>query len=249
MTVVATSAEESLLASAVHPQPYLVPRVNLLPPEIHERQVLRRVQLGAGTAILAVAVLVGLGWYGAQGQVATAKNNLAAAQTQTAALQGQLARLAHVRQTFAAVDTAKGLLTQAMGTQIQWSRFLTDLSLTIPANVWLTSYSATETPPSATAAASPSTGAAGGTAAGTALLPGQSGPGTLGTVSFSGVALRRDDVATWLESLAQEKGYAAAYATSITETVVGTQIVYDFTSTVTLTSAALWGHAPTLLGG
>lgn len=249
MSVAATSAEEVILASDPHPQPYLVPRVNLLPPEIHERQVLRRVQLGAGTAVLAVAVLVGLGWFAAQGQVATAKNNLAAAQTQTAALQGQLARLAHVRQTFAAVDTAKGLITQALGNQIQWSRFLTDLSLTIPANVWLTSYSATETPPSATATATPATGTAGATGTGPALLPGQSGPGTLGTVSFSGVALRRDDVATWLQSLAQEKGYAAAYATSITETVLGTQVVYDFTSTVTLTPAALWGHASTLLGG
>ncbi len=220
---------------------YRAPRVNLLPPEIHEREVLRRLKAGAAAAVVTVAAAVGAGWYGAHQQVATARDGLAQAQQQTAVLQARLARLAGVRATFAEVETARALLGQALGAEIQWSRYLTDLSLTVPSQVWLTSFNAQENP-----AATGTPTAASGPAA--AILPGVAGPGTYGTVTISGVALHRDDVATWLETLARERGYAAPFASTITESTIGGTVVYRFTSTVTLTPAALWGRAGTLLG-
>ncbi|MHB8341534.1 MAG: PilN domain-containing protein [Mycobacteriales bacterium] len=231
------------LAAVVGPtatEPYRLPRVNLLPPEIQERKALRRLQAGLGAAVVVVAGLTGFAYWQAQQSVTTAQNNLVAAQQQTATLQGRLASLSNVRSVYSAVDEAKALVVQALGGQIQWSRYLTDLSLTVPPNVWVTSFNAQEnanvTPPAAGASVTPS------------AIPGVATTTGVGTVQISGVALHRNDVATWLETLAREKGYAAAYVSDITESVIGNTVVYKFDSTVVLTPAALWGQAATLLG-
>lgn len=221
-------------------EPYRLPRVNLLPPEIEERKALRRLQGGLGAAVVVVAGLTGLGYWQAHQSVATAQQDLVTAQQQTATLQSRLASLANVRSVYSAVDQAKALVVQALGGEIQWSRYLTDLSLTVPPNVWVTSFNAQEngnvTPPAAGTPTTPS------------AIPGVASASGVGTVQISGVALHRDDVATWLETLAQEKGYAAAYVSDITESVIGNTVVYRFDSTVVLTPAALWGQAATLLG-
>jgi hypothetical protein len=81
--------------------------------------------------------------------------------------------------------------------------------------------------------------------AGTAAPSGQSvlDPG-LGTVTFDGKGFEHDDVASWLESLAKEKGYSNPYF-SISELVTegdltaGGRKLVHFTSTANLTPAAL----------
>ncbi|MCU1589867.1 MAG: hypothetical protein JWP11_1123, partial [Frankiales bacterium] len=52
-----------------------------------------------------------------------------------------------------------------------------------------------------------------------------------------------------LESLAKQKGYANPYFTNSTKALVGSRETVDFTSTVTMTSAALSGRYTKPIGG
>jgi Tfp pilus assembly protein PilN len=206
-------------------------RVNLLPPEIREAARFRRLQFAlAGVGVGAVAV-VGALTYQAHHSVAAAKDRLAQAQGQQTSLQTQLSGLQSVRDVYTQVAAKKAMLTQAMGPEIRWSYYLTDLSLRVPSNVWLTNMTATETVPG-TAGAAPST------AAGASPLL----PSGLGTVSFSGVAFSHDDVATWLDALAREKGFVNPYFSSSTKGTIGPRSVVNYVSQVTLTEAALSGR-------
>ena len=71
----------------------------------------------------------------------------------------------------------------------------------------------------------------------------------VGTVTFTGVGFSHDDVAVWLESLAKQKGYTNPYFTNSTKALIGTRSTVNFSSTVTMTSAALSGRYTTPAGG
>ncbi len=217
-------------------QTVVLPRVNLLPPEITERIVVRRIQTGLGGAVLAAVGLVALLYVGATGAVSDAQTDLDTKTAEGQSLQTQSAKYADVTATYARAAAAQAMLTQAMGEEVRWSRYMNDLSLTVPDNVWVKNVSFTQ----AGGAAAPAP------AAGTAL------PGTepgIGTVTFTGVGFSHDDVAVWLESLAKQKGYANPYFANSTEALLGSRKVVNFTSTTTLTSAALSGRYTAPAGG
>ena len=198
-----------------------MPRVDLMPPEIGERRALRHLQGGLALAVAASVALTGGLFAVAHGSVTSAKHSLADAETEQAGVQTQVSALSHVAAVYAQVAAAKGLVSEALAGEVRWSHYLTDLSLTIPNNVWVTSMTVAPT-----------------VAAGTAGVPGLSTPG-VGTVTFQGVALNRNDVAAWLESLAHEKGYADPYFTTSAETLLGSRVVVNFTSNVTVSLDAL----------
>jgi len=104
------------------------------------------------------------------------------------------------------------------------------VSLRVPSNVWLTNVTATETGSTVTPGAPPPGGASPLLATG------------IGTVQFSGVAFSHDDVATWLDALAKEKGFTNVYFTSSTKGAIGPRGVVNFVSQVTLSKAALSGR-------
>jgi Tfp pilus assembly protein PilN len=196
-----------------------LPRVNLMPPEIAEALRFRRLQLAMGGAVLAAAVIVGALYQHAHSGISSAQSQLTSAQAQQTGLQTKLNSLASVRSTFANVNAKQQLLQQAMGQEIRWSYMLNDLSFRIPSDVWLTSIQATET-----------TVGDGTTPAATAVpVPGQLTT-SIGNLSFSGVAFKHDDVATWLDSLAKEKGLAQPTFTSSSEEAIGTRPVIGFDS-------------------
>jgi Tfp pilus assembly protein PilN len=210
-----------------------LPRVNLLPPEILEAARFRRFQLAMVAAgVGAVAVVAALG-VSAHQSVGSATNDLAQAKSTQASLQSQLNGLQSVRDVYNQVAAKKLMLTQAMGPEIRWSYYLTDLSLKVPDHVWLTQITASET--TATSAAPAPASAA--SAASAALAP-----AGVGTVQFSGIAFEHDDVATWLDTLAKERGYANAYFTNSTKDTLGPRDIVKFQSSVTLTQAALSGR-------
>lgn len=208
-----------------------MPRVNLLPPEIAEKAKVRKTQLlMVGTGLAAVAV-VGVMYTNASAKVSAANQAKAEAAAQNVKLRGDLQNLQHVQDVRTQVDQANATVTAALSSEIQWSRFLSDLTLRIPENVWLTSLTAQQS-----TAGTGSSGAAGG---GQSVLD----PG-LGTVTFTGTAFSHDDVAAWLESLAKEKGYANPYFTQAEQVMVGDPTaggrkLVNFTSTVNLTPGAL----------
>jgi Tfp pilus assembly protein PilN len=214
-----------------------LPRVNLLPPEIHEAAKFRRFQFAmAGAGVAAVAVVGGLA-YMAHGQVSSAKSQLAAAQAEQSNLQKQTASLQYVSDIGAQVQAKKAMLSQAMSPEIRWSFYLNDLSLRIPDGVWLTNVTAQET--GATGTTTPSSSAGQPAAA-----------AGVGTVTFAGMAFSHDDVATWLDTLAKERGFTNAYFSNSTEQApTGEKAVKGvhtdpvvFSSSVTLSTAALSGR-------
>lgn len=209
-----------------------LPRVNLLPPEIAETVRFRRIQLGLGGGLLAAVGVVALLYVGASGAVADASAEVETADVQNTALRAETAKFADVQAVYARAAAAEAMLTTAMGEEVRYSQYLNDLSLTVPENVWVKNVSFVQGP--AVAAA--------GAAVGTPV------PG-IGTVTFTGVGFKQDDVAVWLDSLAKQKGYANPYFASSTKALLGNRSTVNFTSTVTMTDAALSRRYTTPQGG
>ena len=212
-----------------------LPRVNLLPPEIAAARRLRRIQLGLGGAVLGAVGVVALLYVAASSSVSSAQTQVDAANSRHAALQAQTAQYAEVTAVYARAAAAQAMLSQAMGEEVRYSQFLNDLSLSVPDNVWVKNVTFTQTAAATTAAPG----------ARVAALP----PTGIGTVTFTGVAFKHDDVAVWLESLAGQKGYANPYFSSSTEALLGARKTVNFTSTVSLMPAAYSGRYTKPLGG
>jgi len=206
-----------------------MPRVNLLPPEIAETRRARKLQAGMGAAVALSVVAVGAGYVMAHSSASHAKSDLASAKDQTTSLQQKVAQYAGDETLRTQLTGEQTMLSTAMASEVQWSHYLNDLTLRIPDNVWVTQMTVQQggTAASSTAQSpsSPSAVAAG-----------------IGTVSVTGVAFTHDDVATWLDSLAKEKGYANAYFSNSTESFIGARRVVNFTSSTTVTSDALSGR-------
>ena len=205
-----------------------LPRVNLLPPEIAERRRFRRIQYGLGAGALATVGVVGVLLLSASAAVSSANEELEAATAEGARLKAETATYADVTAVYAQAAAAEAMLTEAMGEEVRYSRMLSDLSLSVPENVWLKSLVFTQQD--------------------VAPAVGSTEPG-VGTVTVSGVGFAHDDVAAWLESLAGQENYTNAYFSSSSESKIGPRTVVDFTSTASLTPAAFSGEYTKPAGG
>jgi Tfp pilus assembly protein PilN len=210
------------------------PRVNLMPPEIAEAARFRQIQVLLGAGVGLAVVVVALLYLNAHSKVSTARDELDQAVQQQASLQVKLNSLDSVAQTFAAVQARQSLLNQAMGNEVRWSSLLSDLSIRMPSNVWLTGLTVTESQPAAAAPASPQTLGA--------TTPAATGPVPIGSVSFTAVGLKHDDVATWLDAMAKETKFSNPTFSSSTEATIAAHPVVNFAGTVVLNSLALSGR-------
>jgi Tfp pilus assembly protein PilN len=210
-----------------------LPRVNLLPPEIAERAAFRKVQMGLGCAVLAAVAVVGLLYASASSSVSSAQQSLDAESAKTTSLQAESAKYRDVTATYAAAAAAQAQLTTALGDEVRYSQLLNDLSLSVPSTVWLKSLSFASGAPATAGAAAASTGA----------------PATIGTLTVSGVGFSHDDLAVWLESVANLKTYANPYFSSSSEVLLGSRKVVNFSSTANVTPAALSGRYTKPAGG
>jgi len=208
-------------------QTALLPRVNLLPPEIEAGRRFKRVQAGLGVGVLAAAGVVGALVLAAGHQVTSAQNDLDAQKAQTTRLNAQVQQYAQVPLVLAQVDAAQAELTQAMGQEIRWSYFLNDLSLVTPNRVWLTSVKVT---PATTGSTAPGTTTQG------FLQPG------VGTLDVEGKGSTHNDVAAWLAALGRQKGLSQPYFTSSVKEQIGTEDSVTFSSQATITQDALSGR-------
>jgi Tfp pilus assembly protein PilN len=160
--------------------------------------------------------------------VSSANEELTTAQAEGTRLQAENAKYADVTAVYAQAAAAQAMLTEAMGQEVRYSRFLSDLSLTVPENVWIKNLSFSQ--------------------AGAEAGVGSTEPG-IGTVTVTGVGFSHEDVAVWLESLAGQQGYANPYFSSSTEGLIGTRTTVTFESTATLTADALSGAYTAPAGG
>jgi Tfp pilus assembly protein PilN len=204
-----------------------MPQVNLMPPEIAEAERLHRLQRGmVGLVVISAVVVGGLYWHTKQG-VASAQNELTASQAQQTSLQTKYNSLNDVQQVFTQVQAKQGLVEQAMGQEIRWSFVLNDMTTSVPDNVWLTSFTATEsTAPGVVAASTP-------------VLSPDGSTGGIGSIVFSGNAFRHDDVANWLDSMSHVRGFTDPTFSSSAKDAIGPKSIVKFGSTVVLSPRAL----------
>jgi Tfp pilus assembly protein PilN len=196
-----------------------LPRVNLLPPEVHQARKLRRTQAGLGAGIAVLAVILG-GAYLVQASAAgDAKNDLAKSTATTGSLEAKKAVYNDVPRTIQAIDAAQGAREQAMATDVLWYRYLNDLSYVTPAHTWLTELDVKSAGGDANTAALGTTGVA--------------------SIQIKGLSKKHVDVAAWLNALAKESGFTQPYFTDAINTDLNGTTVVRFDSTVNVTADAL----------
>jgi Tfp pilus assembly protein PilN len=175
-----------------------VPKVNLLPIEILESRRFRRTQLMLAGVVVLVALLAGAGTYLAQRSVADANDDLIASQARVTQLQTEQAKFATVPQVIAEVDAATAARTSAMGSDVLWYRYLSDVDGALPAGVTLSAVTFVV-----------NTNA---TAAGALANPLSSAG--VGAITMSGSAGQYDQVATWLEAITKITGFSSPMLSS-----------------------------------
>ncbi len=203
-----------------------VPKVNLLPAEILQGRRLARLKrvLAAGAALTVVACAAGTVW--AQSGVTTAQEELDAVKARGALLSAQQARYAAVPKLLEVIRSAGTARERALGRDVLWYGFLTDLAATTPEGITLTGLQVSLD--KAPAAQDP------------LVAPG------IGSVTFTGTAKHFPDVAAWLEAVARVHGLDGA---SLQSAVRGDGAQgaaagaapgsVNFTATVTVTAKAL----------
>lgn len=209
-----------------------LPRVNLLPPEIHERKRLQQVQAAVLIGVVAVAGGLGYLYYEGTHKVSDAKQQLARANTENAQLTRQLASYADVKATQAQLNASEALLTQAKATEIRWSEYLADFGF-LPHNSWITSLSVSSS-----------------LSAGTLANPSQA-TSEIGSVSIDGVSMKYTDLATWLDALAEEqnakqqKTLDNVYLSKASEIFIGPTKVVQFNASADVPVAGMSGRCAT----
>ena len=207
-----------------------MPKVNLLPSEIVDGRRLARLKRVLGLVVVAVAVGCAGAVIWSQAGVASAQEELDAAQARAATLHAQQAKYAAVPRLTGLIDDATTARQTAMQQDVLWYGFLSDLSLTTPKGVSLVSLEVTLDDSSAPAAPP------------TDVLT----PNGIGHVTFSGKADHFPDVAGWLDAVGSVHGLdgstlqTASRGDAAAEAAAGVaENPITFTSSVQVTSTAL----------
>lgn len=200
-------------------------KINLLPPEIKERQRVRRQT--AAVVVLGVVVVALVGGFFVLQQIKLngLKNDIAEQEQINAGLEARIAELQQFNDLQQELIATRMLLQQLLADEVRWSAILRDVSLVIPGNVWLTSLNGSVQAP----------------AAGTTTTAETTGQGLIGQVSVTGFGLDHRSVALWLTRLEDVEAFANPWASNSQKTLIGAADVVQFSSTVDLTENARRG--------
>ena len=188
-------------------------QVNLLPPELRQKQATRRttsLAVAGGVAALAVVVLFS---FLKATQLSQKEEELTAQNAVNSRVQAQIAELQKFGSLQSELRTKQELITTVFANEVSWSGILLDVSRVIPADAYLTSLSGQIAPPTTDAS-------------GTAT-------GLVGSLTFAGDVKGADTLAAWLTRLEQVNGWVNAWANSASESGPFTRI-YQFSSGVDL---------------
>jgi Tfp pilus assembly protein PilN len=196
-----------------------VSQVNLLPPEIRERQAIRRrtsLVAGAGAVVLA---LIGAFYFTQTMELSSVKDELAAQEQANAQLRSQIAELRPFADLQATLAEREELVQTLYANEISWASILLDVSRVIPDQSYLTQLSGQITAPTGTVIGAPEDGTE---------------TGLIGNVTFSGVARETRTIATWLTRLEQVRGWVNAWVNNASENAPFSRI-YTFDGGIDLT--------------
>jgi Tfp pilus assembly protein PilN len=201
-------------------------RINLLPPEIHQRQRARRRTFAVIAIGLILLAAIG-GFYFLQVlNLSRVEEDISAQQSENAALQQQINELQDVAQLQLEIDSTRQLLSTLLSDRLLWSGILRDISLVIPGEAWLDSLTGSST--DAAEVGVPPTDTTTGP-----------GAGLVGQISFSGFAFDHRDVALWLSRLEDVRGFVNPWLANSTKSPIGATEAVQFTSSVDLSEQAL----------
>ena len=206
------------------------PSVNLIPDQIAAEAKIRKAKVTLGFAVGAAVAVVAALYVVATGQVGSAQEQLDAATAHSAALASDAAKYADVPKVRTDLADAQAQQVAALGTEVRWSSVLTNLGLTIPAGVSLTSLQANVNGAGAAATAPTSAGTTGG------VVSVLGNPG-IGTVLYQGEATDDTRLATFLESLSKNPGLIDPFATQAA--AVSSSPSITFTANATINQKAL----------
>jgi len=200
-------------------------RINLLPPEIKERQRARQRVVVVFLVGLIVLGALGLFYFLQIVRLGQVERDLAEQRATNGALQQDIGELRQFDELEQEVQTNVTLLTDLLQDEVLWSGVLRDISLVIPGTTWLTNLTGTST----AAVEGGEAGASGGPT------------GLAGQITLGGMAFDHRSVALWLTRLEDVSGFANPWLSSSTKTQIGEREVVQFASSVDLSADVLSG--------
>jgi Tfp pilus assembly protein PilN len=203
--------------------------VNLLPPEIRQRQQTRKVAFliaAGGVALLLLIFFV----YLLETQSLSGVNADVDDQTAlNANLQVQIADLQRFADLQNEAAAKQALLSLVFADELSFSGALRDVSRVIPSDAYLTSLTITVTPTT------------------TAVEPTGVSTGIIGTIAFSGTGATPDSVAALLTRLENVRGWVNPFVSTVTHPESGN--IVEFAGTVDLTVDALTQRGRSAIAG
>lgn len=199
-------------------------RINLLPIEIAEkRRERQQVVLLVAVALVWLLVL-GAVWFVRQATLRDEEDRLAAANARIATLETQIAALEEFRLLDQKVKEKRQALALVMANDVHWSRLMIELSMLIPGDSWITSFSG-----NASAPADPTAGT--------------NAPGPkYGNLSFAAVTFDFPGVARWITRLQEMDSIQSLWVPSASTGQIGDREVVNFSSSQDLSAESLSGR-------
>jgi Tfp pilus assembly protein PilN len=201
-----------------------VSQVNLLPPELRERQAIRRTTSLVAAAGLGVLALIGIFYFFQVQRLSEVQSDLEAQGSRNAQLERQINSLQMFADQQAELASKEALLGEIFVNEVSWSGALLDVSRVIPDASYLTNLTGQITP---TVVGEAATGATG-------VTPDAS---LIGNMTFAGVANQTETIATWLTRLEEVRGWVNAWVNSAQEDAPFSRI-YTFSNGLDLTQDA-----------
>ena len=200
-------------------------QVNLLPPELRERQAIRQTTSLVVAAGLAALALIGIFYFFQVQRLSQVRSDLEAQQSRNAQLESKIVSLQEFAALQAELASKEALVAQIFVNEVSWSSALLDVSRVIPDASYLTNLTGQIT---ATIAGEVVTEPTGGTPETTLV----------GNMTFAGVANHTETIATWIARLEEVQGWVNAWVNSAQEDAPGTRI-YTFSNGLDLTQEAV----------
>ncbi|MGH2556309.1 MAG: PilN domain-containing protein, partial [Actinomycetota bacterium] len=182
-------------------------RIELIPESYIQRRKQRRTIVGIVFAGALALLLLLAYWFFLGMQISEQQEQLATAQARNASLQAQITELQQFAELETEVENKQTALQTVMAGDVDWPALLTEVSMVVPSEVWLSGVTASA-----------------GTTEGATQVPTETAavrvaknPTAFGRVQFTGKSLSMPGIAKWLIRLDSVKEFEAVWLNSAQE--------------------------------